>query len=121
HVTGIAQRDWSSPVLAEKVDVSEVERLDELPLHFDVAVDDVPIVVGDLVATAEADVVGGDHAKPRIDQRSDPSSVQVRPRRLTMDEEKRFGVASAFVDVVDAQSVDVDVVRLERPLREGVE
>lgn len=97
-IAGIAQADGSGPILAEQVDTLQIEAFEKRPLHGDVAVDLVPVLVGDLVATPEADVVVGDHAVAGVDQPGHPVSVQVRPIGFPVGQKKdiRFGRPSSM-------------------------
>ena len=63
-----------------------------------------------LVRAAEPEVVGRDRARRRRQLRDD-RPVEVRPRRLPVQEQD--GGAGALVEVVQAQAVLLDVVRLE--------
>ena len=63
-----------------------------------------------LVRAAEAEVVGGDRPRSRSQLRDD-LPVEVRPGRLAVQQQD--GRAVALVEVVQAQPVLLDVVRLE--------
>ena len=71
-----------------------------------------------LVGAAEAEVVGRDRARRRRQLRDD-RAVEVRPRRLAVQEQD--GGAVALVEVVHAEPVLVEVVRLERVAGQGLE
>jgi hypothetical protein len=74
----------------------------------------VVLAVGGLVTASEADQVGGDDAVPGRGEHRDHGAVEVRPRRLAVQQEHRGGVPRPLVDGVHPQPVDVEVVGLER-------
>ena len=79
----------------------------------------VPVAVDGLVRAPEAGIVGTDDALPTRHERRDHLPVQVRPAGLSVEAHHR--VAVALVHVVEAQSVDLGVVGLERVARQVVE
>ena len=75
--------------------------------------DHVPVVVDHLVAPAEADVIGSDAAVAGGDQRGDDARVQVTPRGLTVHQQHHRPIGGAFVEIVHAQPVPLEIVRRE--------
>ena len=64
-------------------------------------------------------IVGADHAVPALDQRPHHLAVQVRPGRLAVEAHDRRTVA--LVQIVQAQPVDLGVMRLELEAGQPVE
>ena len=108
---GQAQADRAAPILDDGGGCVEIEVLDEVGHELDVAVVGVERRVGGFVGHAEAGVVGDDAAVPGCGQRPDDLAGQETPRRLAVEQDDRL--AGTLIEVVDADSVDVDVVRLE--------
>src|SRR5437763_1641822 len=106
----------SAPVVDDERRPAEVEFLDEPRDGCDVAVVRVPADLFGLVRTSEPDQVGRDDA---AGQRGDDLSPEEGPRRLAVQEQHR--IALAFVDVVHAQAVDVEPVRLEGIVGKGAQ
>ena len=75
----------------------------------------VPLALRRLVRATEAEVVGRDAARDARERR-DHLAVEKRPRRLAVQEQ--HGIAFAFVEVVHAQAVLLDVVRFEGEVRQ---
>ncbi len=100
------------------VDVTQVELVDEALERRRVRVVRVPVALDGLVAAAEAEVVRRDAARDGRDLR-DHLAVEVRPRRLAVEQEDRR--ALALVDVVHPHPVLLDVVRRELVAGQRVE
>ena len=115
---GEAEPDRPAPVLDDDGEVAQVELLDEPDDRADLEVVGVVLEPERLVGAAEAEVVGRDRACGRAEL-GDDLAVEVRPGRLAVQEEDRR--ARAFVEVVHAQAVLLDVVRLEVVAGEAVE
>ena len=66
--------------------------------------------VRELIGTSESNEVHRDHPMSLGEYRNH-LSIEIRPRRLTVQTQNCF--ALAFIDVVDSRAVDLNVVRLE--------
>ena len=115
---GEAQADRPAPVLDDDGEVAQVELLDEPRDRADVEVVGVVLEPERLVGAAEAEVVGRDRAGDGVEL-GDDLAVEVRPRRLAVEEQHRR--AGALVEVVHAQAVLLDVVRREVVAGQAVE
>jgi hypothetical protein len=113
-----AEADGAAPVLHDDGRVAQVELLHEPGDRADVEVVGVRLLRERLVRAPEAEVVGGEHAGDRRQLR-DHRAVHVRPGRLAVEEEHRRPFA--LVEVVQAEPVLVDVVRLEGVAGEALE
>ncbi|HXH87281.1 MAG TPA: hypothetical protein VNI55_01560 [Gaiellaceae bacterium] len=105
------QPDRAAPVLYDDGQVSEVELLDEPDDRAAVEVEGVVLDPGRLVGASEAEVVRHD-CPSRRSQLRDHLAIEVRPRRLSVEEQHRR--AGALVEVVEPEPLLLDVVRLER-------
>ena len=70
-------------------------------------------VVDRLVGAAVADQVWRDHAVALRRERQNRTPIQVRPGRVSVDEQDRLAICGSDVYVVHAQPVDLGVARLE--------
>lgn len=123
---GDPQPDERAPVLDERGDVGQVERVDPGRDPFDVAEVGVVLDPRRLVGFSEADQVGHEHPVPRGDQQRDHGAVEVAPRRLAVQQDDRPPVRRPLVHVVHPQRLGVrrrhvDVARCEVPTRQLVE
>ena len=91
----------------------------EQALHpIDVTLVRVVLTLHRLVRAAEADEIGRDRAESCGGEDRDHLAIQVRPRRLAVEAEDRRCRRRSLVDVVDAETADLRVVRLEGISRE---
>ena len=121
HCHGVDQADRAAPVLHHHRDVPEVQPLDEFRQPLDMPVDDVPVVVRDLVALTEADVVGRDTAVASREQHRDEFAIDIAPGRLPMQEQGNRRILRPFIHIVGAQTVPLQVIRRKRIVRQAVE
>src|SRR3954469_6665274 len=110
-----AEADRAAPVLDDERDVLQIELPREARDRLDMAIVGVPLAFGRLVGAAEAEVVRRDAARDARERR-DHLAVEKRPRRLAVQQQDR--VTFTLVEVMHAQSVLVEVVRLEREARQ---
>ena len=107
---GEPEADRPAPVLDDDGRVAEVELIGQPRNRAVVEVVGVVLRPQRLVGAAEPEVVGRDRPCRR-GQLGDDLAVEVRPRRLAVQEQD--GGAVALVEVVHAQAVLVEVVRRE--------
>ena len=91
-----AQADEPAPVLADQRDVGQVEPVEEQLAHpLDVTGEGVVGALGRLVRSAEADQVGGHDLQPGTREHGNHLAVEVRPRRLAVQQQhdRRRGIA----------------------------
>ncbi len=98
-----------SPIVNDKSDVLQLQRLDEA-IDVLVVIEEPVLDVG-LVRLAHADEVHRDRPMAGANV-GDDVSPQVRRRRVAVQEQHR--VARPLVHVVDLRTLDVDEPRLER-------
>ena len=110
--------DRPSPVLHHHGETLEFELVDEALDRLGVPVVRVPVAIHRLVGPAEPEVVRRDAPRVRREH-GDHLAVQERPRRLAVQQHHRR--PGSLVDVVEAQTVLFDVVRLELVAGESVE
>ena len=110
------EADRPAPILDDDGRVAEVELVGEPLDRADVEVVAVVLEPERLVGAAEAEVVGRDRPRRRRQLRDD-RAVEVRPRRLAVQEQD--GGAVALVEVVHAEPVLVEVVRARTRSRAG--
>ena len=94
---GEAEPDWATPVLDDDRRLVEVELVREASDRGEVEVVRVVLDPHRLVRAPEAEVVGREHARG-AGERRDHLPIEVRPRRLSVQEED--GITGPLVDVV---------------------
>jgi hypothetical protein len=115
-----SQSDDASPVVQDQGDVGEIQHVDERRARpLDVTRDAEVLHARRLVGSTEADQIYRDRAISGRDDGRNDAAPQVRPARISVDEDDRVGVARPLVQVVHAQRPafqvgDLCVVRLER-------
>ena len=108
-----SEPDEPAPVLADEGDLAEVETLEHGTHPVDVALVGVVVGRGRFVGAAEADEIGCHSAATCRGKERDHLPVEIRPRRLTVQEEDGWGGLRSLVEVVDAEAVDLEIVRAE--------
>jgi hypothetical protein len=73
----------------------------------------VILAVGGLVAAAEADQIDGHRPQPRPTQNRNHPPVQIRPGRLTVQQQQHLAVGVALVEVMHPQGVPVAGINLD--------
>src|SRR5256885_1266781 len=66
-----------------------------------------------LIGTAKANQVGGDHAMAFGSENRRHLAVEIAPGRLSVQKQDRIGIRWAFVDIVNAQAINLCILRSE--------
>jgi hypothetical protein len=108
------QADETAPVLAHQRDVREVQPVEQQRAHpLDVAGVGVVAPFGWLVRSTEAHEVGSHDLQPGLREDGDHLAVQIRPRRLPVQEEHHRSLRITLTQVMHPQRTPLPILHLD--------
>ena len=122
-----SEADETAPVLADQGHPGQIERVEEEGTDpFDMAGEGVLAARRRLVRTTEPDQIGSHRPQAGCSEHRHHMTVEVTPRRLTVEQEDARSLPGSFVEVVDPKDApvlvgNIGVVGLEGEAGEPVE
>src|ERR1700716_1920741 len=94
--------------------MAQVKRCDQPSHPIDVALIGIRLTLDRFIRATKAHEIGRDRSIASGSQQWDHFAIEVRPRRLTVQQQDGFCVSWAVIDIVDTESVPLDILGSER-------